>query len=275
VTDEAAGVRAVGRAVSILAVLAAADVPLSLTEIAGRSGLSLPTTLRLLRTLQGQRLVAAGASGRYALGGRILELSQAYLRQLDVVTVARPYLVAARDRVDETVVLVVRSGDAWTSIVSVETNQPIRRVMRPGETTPLYASGAGKLLLAGESDDEVEAYIARTTLVPFSGTTVTDPGVLRAQIAEIRARGYACSVNERGAGGVGVSAPIRAHDGQVVAACQIAAPASRFTDDVRERCVATAVETADRISAALGYDVSRHRPRSNDSERGAQPAPRL
>ena len=248
------GVRAVERAIDVLGALAVADTPQTLTAIAANAGLSLPTTLRLLRTLRRQRLVVAVEDGRYLLGARVLEFSHAYLRQLDVVSVARPFLTAARNRVNETVVLVVRSGDAWVPVVSVEATQPIRRVMRPGETTPLYASGTGKLLLAGESDAEIEAYLARTELVPFSNTTVVDPAELRTQIADIRALGYSCSVNERGAGGVGVSAPIHDHHGQVVAACMIAAPVSRFTPDVRAACIDAAVEAAADVSRALGFD---------------------
>jgi IclR family acetate operon transcriptional repressor len=212
------------------------------------------------------------------LGARVLEFSHAYLRQLDVVSVARPFLAAARDRVDETVVLVVRSGDTWAPIISIEATRPIRRVMRPGETTPLYASGAGKLLLAAESDDEIEAYLGRTRLEPFSSTTVVDPAALRAQIAEIRACGYSCSVNERGAGGVGVSAPIRRHDGRVVAACMIAAPVSRFTPQVRAACIEAAVDAAAAISKALGFalanggDALAARPQARTGP-AAQPGP--
>ena len=251
--EPAYGVRAVERAVGVLAVLSASATSLSLTTIASRSGLSVPTAFRLLKTLEAQRLVATDEHGRYGLGSRVLELGHAYVRQLDIVALARPFLVRARDRVDETAVLGVRSGDAWVAVASVEATQPIRRVMSPGETTPLYASGTGKLLLAAESDDEVEAYIARTQLEPLSATTVIEADVLRAQIAEIRASGYACSFNERGAGGVGVSAPIRAHDGRIVAGLLIAAPASRFTPEVRAACIEAATDAARSVSAALGF----------------------
>ena len=251
--DDAYGIRAVERAVGVLAALAAAESPQMLTQFAARDGLSVPTTFRLLRTLHGQRLAAVDEHGRYTLGARTLEFGHAYLRQLDILSIARPFLVAARNRVNETAVLAVRSGDSWVSILSVEASQPIRRVMQPGETTPLYASGTGKLLLAADSNEEIEAYIARTELAPFSSTTVIDPDELRAQIAEIRRCGHACSVNERGAGGVGVSAPIRAHDGRVVAACLIAAPASRFTPEVRGACIEAALEAAAGVSASLGY----------------------
>lgn len=247
------GVRAVERAVDILAALAAAGAPQALTSLAAGAALSVPTTFRLLRTLQSRRLVATDSHGRYALGARVLEFGHAFLRQLDIVAVAHPFLVAARDRVDETAVLAVCSGDVWVAVASVEATQPIRRVMRPGETTPLYASGIGKLLLAAESDEEIEAYIARTQLLPFSATTVGDAHLLRSQISEIRSCGYACSVNERGAGGVGVSAPIRAHDGRTVAGFLICAPASRFTPEVREACIEAVITGASDLSEALGF----------------------
>lgn len=254
--DDVYGVRAVERAIGVLAALAASETPRTLTQIAARVGLSLPTTFRLLRTLQGQRLASIDETGRYTLGARTLEFSHAYLRQLDIIAIARPFLVAARDRVNETVGLAVRSGDNWVPITSVQANQSIRRVMQPGEPTPLYASGIGKLLLSGETEAEIEAYIARTNLVPFSATTVVDPDVLRAQIREIRARGHSVSVNQRGAGGVGISAPIFDHDGRIVAAMTIGAPVSRYSPAIEEACIAAAREAARGISAALGYQAA-------------------
>ena len=251
--DPEYGVRAVERAVGVLAALAASETPQSLTEVAARVGLSVPTTFRLLRTLQAQRLATSDQSGRYTLGARVLEFGHAYLRQLDIIAIARPFLVAARNRVNETVGLAVRSGDAWVPITSLQAMHPIRRVMQPGEPTPLYASGIGKLLLSGEPETEIEAYIGRTQLEPFSATTVTDPDALRAQIRAIRERGYAVSMNERGAGGVGISAPIFDHEGAIVAAMTIGAPVSRYTPAVGEACVAAAQEAARGISAALGH----------------------
>jgi DNA-binding IclR family transcriptional regulator len=247
------GIRAVERAVDVLSALAASEAPQTLTQIATRVGFSVPTTFRLLRTLQGQRLASADETGRYTLGVRVLELSHAYTRQLDIIAVARPFLVAARNQVNETVGLAVRSGDSWVPICSVQATQPIRRVMQPGDPTPLYASGIGKLLLSGETDAEIEAYIARTEMVPFSATTAIDPDTLRAQIAEIRTRGHSVSVNQRGAGGVGISAPIFDHDGRIVAAMMIGAPVSRYSPEIEQACIGAAREAARGISAVLGY----------------------
>ena len=263
-TDEPYAIRAVDRAVTVLGAIAAADRPRTLTEIAAEAGLSVPTTFRFLRTLQASGLVMSqpGGDGRYTLGVRVLDLAHALLRQLDVVAIARPFLVAARDRVDETVCLVTRNGDAWVALDVAEPIQPVRQVISRGQGSPLYVSGAGKVLLAGEPDAEVDAYIARTPLVPFSPVTVTDPEVLRAEVKSIREQGYWITVNERGTGGAAACAPVHAYDGRCIGAVLIAPPVSRFDDRLRDACVRAVIEAARGISEALLY-------------RGSDVAPRL
>ncbi|MDP8921408.1 MAG: IclR family transcriptional regulator [Chloroflexota bacterium] len=265
--DEQYGIRAVDRAVGVLDAIAAADRARTLTEIAADAGLSVPTAFRFLRTLQAAGLVMSqpGSDGRYTLGVRILDLAHALLRQLDLVAIARPFLVAARDRVNETVCLAVRNGDAWVALDVAEPTQPVRQVINRGDGSPLYASGTGKVLLAGEPDDEVEAYLARTRLVPFSPSTVTDPDVLRAEVRAIRAQGYWTTINERGTGGASAVAPVRAYDGRTVAAVNIAPPATRFDDELRDHCVAAAIDAARGISEALLYRDSNQVPRLTDT----------
>ena len=260
-------IRVVDRAVSVLGAIAAAGRPRTLTEIAADAGLSVPTTFRFLRTLQTTGLVISepGGDGRYALGGRILDLAQALMRQVDIIGVGRPFLVAARDRVDETVCLAIRNEDTWVALDVVEPAQPVRQVVNRGDGSPLYASGAGKVLLAGEPDDQVEAYIARTQLMPFSRATVTDPDVLRAEVRAIREQGYWTTLNERGTGGAAASAPVRAYDGRTIAVVLIAPPASRFGAELRKACVEAAIEAAGGIAEALLHHNSDNVPRLTDA----------
>jgi DNA-binding IclR family transcriptional regulator len=257
VKSDAYGVRAVERAADVLGALAQATQPQTLSAIAARAGLSVPTTFRLLRTLQDRGLVMPnGEPGKYTLGFRVLELAHALSRQLDIIAIARPFLAAVRDEVTETTGLIVRTGDRWAHAAHAEAPHPVRRVMEIGEAAPLYAGCAGKVFLAAASDAEIDEYLLRTPLVPLSPTTPTQPDILRQQIATVRAQGFAESINERGAGGVGIAAPIRAHDGRVVAALEISGPAERFTAQARATWIEAAIGAADQISAALGFHHS-------------------
>jgi DNA-binding IclR family transcriptional regulator len=254
VKTDAYGVRAVERAVDVLVALADSDQPQTLSAIAARARLSVPTTFRLVRTLHERGLVMSnGDLGRYTLGLRVLELAHALNRQLDIISVSRPFLVAVRDEVNETTGLTVRTGDHWAHAAHAEALQPVRRVMEIGERAPLYAGCVGKVFLAAASDDEVDAYLSRTTFLLLSPTTPTDGSVLRKQIATVRTQGFAESINERGFGGAGAAAPIRTHDGRVVAALEISGPADRYTAETRARWIAAVTEGAARISSALGY----------------------
>lgn len=253
-TGDVYAVRAVERAASVLDALAEADRPQTLSSIAAHAGLSVPTTFRLLRTLLDSGLVMPHTdSGGYTLGFRLLELAHALTRQLDIVSIARPYLVAVRDRVNETTGLILRTGDYWAHAAHAEALQPVRRVMGIGETAPLYAGCSGKVFLAAASDAEVEDYLARARLVPLSPTTPTTADLLREQIALVRKQGFAESINERGAGGVGIAAPVRAHDGRVVASLEISGPADRYSAETRATWIEAAISAANQISAHLGF----------------------
>jgi DNA-binding IclR family transcriptional regulator len=250
------GIRVVERAGSVLHALAATDEPWALSAVADAVGLSRPTTFRLLRTLEDLRFVQSD-DGRYALGIGILELAQAITRQLDVVAITRPLLVALRNELDETCGLTIRSGDFCVPIAQVEASQSVRRVLPLGAHRPLYASSAGKVILADYDEADLDAYLVRTPLIAFSSATTTEPEQLRAQLRDVRQQGACWGVNGRGDGGASVSFPVRRYDGQLAAVAVIVCPVSRFTEELRERCVLAGSRESRRMSEALGL---RHAP---------------
>ncbi len=166
---------------------------------------------------------------------------------------ARPVMRRLRDSLNETIVLSVRIGDERIHIEVVESTHPIRRTSYPGERMPLYAGAGSKIHLANMTDEEVDAYLARTTLVRYSSTTIVDPRRMRHELAAIRARGWADGRSERNTGGGGVAFPVRAQGGAVVAGLHVAAPMSRFTPQLHARCVDELKAAVAEISEALGY----------------------
>lgn len=256
--------RAVDRVAAVLDALTHAEGPRSLTEVAAAANLSVPTVFRFLRALQRHGLVMANADrSGYTLGFRVLELANALQRNLDVVALARPYLIRLRNTVNETAGLVVRQGDQFVPVACIEAAQQVRRVVSVGESVPLYADSTGRVFLAELSREDLEAYMRRTRMEPFSPATKTDPAALRQAVERVRKDGHAVSINERGAGGAGVAAPVRSHDRRLVAAVTIAAPASRFSRELRQACIEAVVEAANDISAALGYAATPAKPRTS------------
>ncbi|MGE3269136.1 MAG: IclR family transcriptional regulator [Chloroflexota bacterium] len=245
------GVRAVQRSFAVLRVLSEASGPRSLPSIASEAGLTVTTTFRLLRTLMAEGVVQAHEEG-YMLGLRVLELAEALSRQLDIVRVARPFLLRLQAELDETCGLGARSGDSWVTVAHVESTQPVRRVMRVGERQALAATATGRVFLAHDSDADVSAYVSRTDPEVYR-EAVGGPEQLWASIHDIRERGYAWVVNARNTGGWGIRHPVYRHNGEIAAVLSIACPRDRFADEFRDRCREAGRRIAQEMSTSLGY----------------------
>jgi IclR family pca regulon transcriptional regulator len=85
----------------------------------------------------------------------------------------------------------------------------------------------GRAVLAHVPDGEREALLAAVTLAPLTPRTITDKGVLRAELAAVREQGWALVDQELEEGLRSVAAPLRDGTGRVVAAVNVSAPVRR------------------------------------------------
>src|ERR1700748_3044682 len=96
------GIQALDRAFLILDVMADAGGEAKLTEIAATAGLNVSTCHHLISTLYNWGYVARGVNSRsYVLGSRILHLSAACLRQVDLPRRAQSFLDRLKDQTKE------------------------------------------------------------------------------------------------------------------------------------------------------------------------------
>jgi DNA-binding IclR family transcriptional regulator len=214
--------------------------------------LSKPTAFRILATLVADGLAVQNEpNASYCLGVVPLQLATAVLRDIPIREQARPVMQAISDRVHETVVLSVRQADSRFNIDSFEAMNAIGQTQQLGIAIPLYAGAASRVLLAGLEDAEIDDYLARTTLVAYSDTTLVDPDKLRAEIARIRLEGHAISSAEFTPGGHAVACPILGPDGRPVAALHVSIPRSRAAPDLIDRCIEQLKLGAEAIRSVL------------------------
>ena len=101
----------VRNATQLLSLLAEGPAYSQLTDLAERSGMSLPTVHRLLRSLALAGLVEQDPrSLRYGLGPEIVRLSERYLDRLPVLRALSPYLGELRDATKTTVLVALLIG---------------------------------------------------------------------------------------------------------------------------------------------------------------------
>ena len=247
-------IAAVERAIDVLLLFGRDTRPdLGVTEISTDLGLSKAAVHRILTSLRSRDLITLDpATRRYALGPASLSLGRAYLARIDVRSMAAPELALLSSESHETATLSIRNGDARMYVEQVVPNREVRMEVAIGVPYPLHAGASSKAFLAYLSDDEIDSYIARNRLHAMTESTITDAAALRAELAEIRARGYASSRGERMSGAASVAAPVFDQSGRPIAVLSLSGPTERFASVADEALALLRVST-DRLSARMGF----------------------
>lgn len=223
-----AGTQAIGRALSVLKLLAAKP-ELSMTKIAEEVGLSLGTAHRVVRALVADGLVAHNPrTDAYYLGTGTILLGQAAQRGFGLDK-ALPVLEQVNAETEESVNLVVRQGRESVVMLRVQSTLPLRFEQHTGARFPLYATASGKAILAYSAD--VNSYVDSLPerLPGVTDHTLETPVQLAAQLEAIRRRGYSLDEEENVAGVRCVGAPILDADQHAQAALVIQAPTVRMS----------------------------------------------
>jgi DNA-binding IclR family transcriptional regulator len=251
-TTEGPAVQSVGRAISILELLADGAGELGVSELGRRLGVHRATASRLVSTLAERGLVERNAmTDKYRLGFGLVHLAGAAIARMDLVQQARPILEDLAVRTGETVNLAVLSGDGVMHVDQV-TSRSVVSVSWVGRGTPYHCTSNGKVLVAFLDPEERERLVLRP-LERLTQNTIVEPDRLRAELKEVRARGYARTVEELEEGLSAVAAPVRQADGAVVAAVSISGPSFRMRPAELPRIAELAIDAANAISRRMGY----------------------
>jgi DNA-binding IclR family transcriptional regulator len=254
------GLQSVTRAVRSLELIAEAG-ELGVTELGRRLGVHKATASRLAATLAERGLLERDpGTERYRLGFGLIRLAGAAMAGLDLVSSARPILEDLAREVRETVTIGVLSGDDVVSIDQVTGASSIVSASWVGRRTPLHTTSTGKVFLAFLDEDERGRRLARP-LERATRRSIVDPAQLRAQLEDVRRRGYAQTLEELEEGLNAVAAPVRQADGEVVASLSVSGPAFRLRPVDLPRVGRRTMEAAERISRRLGHVEGRGRTR--------------
>lgn len=239
-----------------------ADAPGGLTLSQLKDQIRAPKT-SVHSLLQG--LAAGGYVQRhdslYRLGVESFVLGAALVAARSLEVMAAPFLREARDQSGETVLLAVldRPAGRLTYTQILESHKPVRYTVPVGTTRPLFASSAGRVLLAFQDDAWCRKYLKSADVRALTDRTVTDRRELMKIIERIRATGHAATIGEVTTDVAGFSAPVFEPDGQVNAAVIIAAPIERGRA-AAQRLAGIVVQSAKQLSQALGCREGRTPP---------------
>lgn len=185
------GAQAIRRAMAVLRILAAGrDAGLPLLDVVQATGMTRPTVHRILHALIEEGIVERnGRTGRYAIGGEVLELALARPSRSPLLVAADPVLAEVSQRVGDTLFLTVRTGNDTLCVDRRIGAYPIQVLsIEIGARRPLGVSSAGVGILAAMPAAEARKIVAANE-ARFAAYR-TDASAVLVQVAAARRRGY-------------------------------------------------------------------------------------
>jgi IclR family KDG regulon transcriptional repressor len=225
----------------------------TITELGRRLGLHRSTMHRFLTTLIKRGYVEqVDGTDCFRLGFKTLELTSALIGSLSLRDVGAPILEDLARATRETVHIVVLHDGEVVTIDRIEAEYPVTLRTQIGARRPAHCTATGKAMLAFLPNEVVDEILSRG-MPALAARTITDPLVFKAQLQEVRLRGYALDDEEFADGIRCAAAPVFDFTGRVTGAISLSAPCMRV-DMTRLLQLAMSVQAAaHRLSRQLGY----------------------
>ena len=264
-------IQSLRRGLQVLDVIAEHGGRLALTEIARRLGLHFSTTHHMVKTLQTSGYVVQDDQSReYRLGGRLLRLAAVACNEDEIGHLGEPLVTELSLKTGLTAQLAVLDCHNVVVIRQIDADGPWRLAERVGTPRPAYCTALGKALLAHQSPEGLQAYLARTELRPLTPRSITGAAAFEADLARVRTHGVSVDDEEFSAGIRCVAAPVLNFTGNVRAALGVSGPAWSLTLERLQDLAPVVREYADRLSRELGWPPVRHAGSGNGT-RGQKP----
>ena len=213
-TMEPKGIQSVEIASQLLDALETARLPLSLTDLGSRAGLSPSKARNYLVSLMRVGLVQQDpASGRYDLGPATLRLGLAALGRIDVLQIAFDEMKRRQTEIGETLFLAVWGNKGPAIVRWLEGERQTTVEVRTGSVLPVTRSATGWAFLA---------YMPETATAPVVAAERAEEPVPKAKLAArlraVRKHGLSIIDGDLLPGIAGLCAPILDHEERIRAA---------------------------------------------------------
>ena len=190
---------------------------LTLSEVAALTTLTPATARRSLQTLEALGYV--GRSGRrFLLRAKVLSLGSGYLSAINTEVVLQPFLQEVVNQVGGSSSVTVLDDIDIVYIAHASQNRAIRLTAGTGSRYPVYPTSMGRVLMAFQPDNVIDAYLRRAVFRKLTEHTETNATTLRRILKEVRAKGFAAIQDELDYGIVSCSLPIFGPNGRIVGA---------------------------------------------------------
>jgi IclR family KDG regulon transcriptional repressor len=241
------------KTLKILQTLAKTGSQMSLTEVVRDSRVAKASAFRILQTLQSAGyLEKDDASGHYRIGIKVLEISHAVEKNVELRSLGASFLIALQQQFNESANLAVLDRGDVLYLATVESTSSLRMARGDLIREPIHCTALGKVMAAYSNWDTIEAILRSKGMQRRTEHTFVSRTGYKKELEKVRHAGVAYEIEEVELGGWCVAAPVVNFSNEVVAALSVAAPISRIAG--REKEIAKAVRaSAQEFSVRLGF----------------------
>jgi len=222
-------VKSVRKTLEIIDIIQERD-EVGVTELADELDMNKGTVHSHLATLAEEGYVV-NEDGRYRLGLKFIDIAHRICRREEIYDIVEEEVDKLAAESGELVLFTVEEQHEGICLYKASGSDAVQTELYVGYRNSLHHTAVGKAILAFKSEAEIDEIIEATDLKPHTENTITDPDVLREELAEIRERGVAYNRSETIPGLTGVGAPIRKLDRGVYGAIAVIGPSSRMTEE--------------------------------------------
>ncbi len=247
-----------GKIFQIIECLANNRLSMRLQDISTQIQLPAPTVLRYLNSLIEEGYIYQDKeSMRYGLTWRILRLSDRVKETFGIRSMTGSLFNDLSAELGLGTCLVVDKNNAGFYLDCINypslTDITLQYI---GKSSPLHATGSGKVLLTQYSEPKLSSYIKEKGLIKLTPNTITNAETLKSELARIRKQGYALDDEECELGLRCISVPIYDYTRQIFAAASVFGPTQIMTENHIFKTVLPRLQkTARELSFRLGFDI--------------------
>ncbi|MEK5520286.1 hypothetical protein B5V89_17140 [Heyndrickxia sporothermodurans] len=230
-----------------------AEKPMTFTEMVSKAKSNKATIHRFLSTFDQLGYITKDHQEKYYLSQQWLQIAQKASDNLDLNSIARPYLQSIAEKVNESTFLAQFVGDQVLYVEKMESQSAARIVLGVGKHAPLYCVASGKLYLAHLTEKQLDSYFLRNKLEAHTENTITSRTQLIVELEKVRKNGYAIDREEWEKGLKGIAFPIYNARNELAGALCVAGLSYRFDDEVMEKAIILGKHATKDLSLRLGF----------------------
>lgn len=203
-----------------------AETPrLSISEAAEIAGLDRATTRRCLLTLAEHGYCAYDGKF-FTVTPRVLRLGTGCLASMPLPRIVQPWLDQLSERIGQSTSVAILDGAEIVYVARAAQRKVMSIALMPESRLPAYCTSMGRVMLAALAENQARDILQSHPLQARTVHTLGDMDAVMAELARVRAQGYAAVDQEVELGLRSVAVPVKNARGVVIAALNTGLAAS-------------------------------------------------